>query len=154
MTASWWIKMIGIILSLIPHGSTADTWSFNTILLDTQWSLSQQTEMQLHNQGMGVGSTQQHTYPVSVRSHPNSDIQSLISNLQYPISNIQSPSPQLICSAWSPHLFPSHQTLHSPSTFNHAQLYLGNPSIISAYPALITDVTRFSIVPPFVFPES
>ena len=51
-------------------------------------------------------------------------------------------------------LVPGHWTSCSPSTFDHAQLYLGNPSIISAYPAPIADVTRFSIVSPFIFPES
>ena len=76
---------------------------------------------------------------ISVRSHPNSDIRSL--------------TPQPICSAWSPCLFPGHQTSCSPSTFDHAQLYLGDPSIISVYPALIADVTGFSIVPPFIFPQ-
>ena len=35
----------------------------------------------------------------------------------------------------------------------HRLLYSGNPSIINAYPALIADITRFSIVPPFIFPE-
>ena len=33
------------------------------------------------------------------------------------------------------------------------QLYLGDPSTIIAYLALIANVTGFSIVPPFVFPE-
>ena len=56
-------------------------------------------------------------------------------------------------STQSPHLIPSHRTLGSPLTFDHAQLYLGNPSIISTYPALIADVTGFRIVPPFIFPE-
>ena len=77
----------------------------------------------------------------------------ILPQLWYLISNIQSPSLQPIHGAWSPHLFPGHQTSHSPSTFDHAQLYLGNPSIISVYPALITNITGFSIVPPFVFPE-
>ena len=81
----------------------------------------------------------------TVRSHPNSDI-------RYPISNLQSPSLQPIRSTQSPRLFPGHQTSRTPSTFDHAQLYLGNPSIISAYPALITDVTGFSIVPPLRLP--
>ena len=79
-----------------------------------------------------------------VRSHPSSDIQ-----YQYPISDLCPLNPSI----WSLHLIPGHWTSHSPLTFNHTQLYLGDPSIISMYLALIANVTGFSIVPPFVFPE-
>ena len=75
------------------------------------------------------------------------DMLTLLDPIPTPISNLRYLilSSQPIHGAQSLRLFPSHRTLCSPSTFDYTQLYLGDPSIISAYPALIANVTRFSI---------